>query len=239
MNSISTLGVKPFIYGSCVTRDAFEFLDGDSIAQYLARSPVISAMSDPILTLPDGMDISKNASAFQRRMVTWDVQKALPTLLAETKHDTVVIDLIDERLRVLELGTNQFLTFSPEAAKTGVTLRAGKVHNVTDTDFLPLWDSAAKRLITLLRSERVILNKVFWASQDQDGNELNPKFNVRVNNQVLMHMYTLIEEGLGCQVIEYPNDVMRASSEHRWGLSPFHFIDGFYHHFLRSMKSLQ
>lgn len=230
--------IKPFIYGSCVTRDAFEFVDGHSIAQYVARSPIVSAMSEPIRSLPIGMDISKNASAFQRRMVTWDVQKVLPALLAESKHDTVIIDLIDERLRVLELGANQFLTYSPEAAKSGVTLRAGKVHNVTDADFLPLWDISAKRLITLLRPERVILNKVFWASEDQEGNKLDPKFNVHVNNQVLEHMYTVLEEGLGCHVIEYPDDVTRASSEHRWGLSPFHFIDDFYHYFLASMKSL-
>lgn len=238
IKSIPALDIKPFIYGSCVTRDAFEFLDGHSIAQYVARSPIVSAMSEPIRSLPTGMDISKNASAFQRRMVTWDVQKVFPALLAESKHDTVIIDLIDERLRVLELGANQFLTYSPEAAKSGVTLRAGKVHNLMDNDFLPLWDSAAKRLISLLRPERVIINKVFWASQDQDGNELDTKFNVHVNNQVLRHMYTVLEDGLGCRVVEYPDEVTRANSEHRWGLSPFHFIDAFYHHFLTSMKSL-
>lgn len=227
-----------FIYGSCVTRDAFALLERPNVAEYVARSPIVSAMAAPAASLPVGMDIDLIDSAFQRRMVTWDAEKSLPGLLANTAHDAVVIDLIDERLGILDLGDGAVLSLSTEAVKAGLTRHAGTLLRVGDPDFLSRWDAAAQRLINLLQDERVILNRVFWAAEDQNGQDLTQKFPVDLNNQVLDHMYRILQEGLDCTVIDYPRNLMVADSEHRWGLSPFHFTRGFYVHFLESLREI-
>lgn len=232
------LTASPFIYGSCVTRDAFALLDHPNVAEYVARSPIVSAMASPAASLPVGMDIDLIDSAFQRRMVTWDAQKSLPGLLANTAHDAVVVDLIDERLGVLDLGEGAVLSLSTEAVKAGLTRHAGTLLRVGDPDFLSRWDTAAQRLINLLQDERVILNRVFWAIEDQNGQDLTQKFPVDLNNQVLDHMYRTLQEGLDCTVIDYPRNLMVADSEHRWGLSPFHFTRGFYVHFLDRLREI-
>ena len=225
-----------FIYGSCVTRDAFALLERPNVAEYVARSPIVSAMAAPATELPAGMDINLIDSAFQRRMVTWDVQKSLPGLLAKTAHDAVVIDLIDERLGLLDLGHGRVLSLSTEAVKAGLTRNAGTLLRVGNPDFLPRWDAAAQQLIKRLQDERVILNRVFWAAADENGQDLTQKFPVDLNNQVLEHMYRTLQEGLDCAVIDYPAELMVADSQHRWGLSPFHFTREFYVHFLNRLR---
>lgn len=235
---VAQLRSSPFIYGSCVTRDAFALLERPNVAEYVARSPIVSAMSAPISELPTGMDISAVNSAFQRRMVTWDVEKSLPTLLSSAAHDAVIVDLIDERLSVVDLGQGTVLTLSSEAVKAGLTKDAGSLIRVTDPEFLSRWDAAARKLMELLKNETVILNRVFWASKDQYGQDLTQKFPVEHNNQVLEHMYNTLEEGLDCLVIDYPDELMVADSNHRWGLSPFHFTQDFYLHFLGKLREV-
>ncbi|MBD2765035.1 hypothetical protein IEE91_07520 [Kocuria sp. cx-455] len=229
---------SPFIYGSCVTRDAFALLERPNVAEYVARSPIVSAMAAPATELPAGMNIDLIDSAFQRRMVTWDVQKSLPELLSKTAHDAVVIDLIDERLGLLDLGHGRVLSLSTEAVKAGLTRDAGTLLRVGDPDFLSRWDAAAQQLIQRLQDERVILNRVFWAAVDENGQDLTQKFPVDLNNQVLEHMYGTLQEGLDCAVIDYPAELMVADSQHRWGLSPFHFTREFYVHFLNRLREI-
>src|SRR5699024_11175643 len=89
--------IGTMIYGSCVTRDTFEFLGDDFLLKsYVARQSVISAGTQTSDTLPM---LDPIASAFQKRMVEGDLKGNLYETLdtQASQADLLVIDLIDER----------------------------------------------------------------------------------------------------------------------------------------------
>lgn len=224
-----------FIYGSCVTRDAMTFLDSPAIAAYVARTPVISAMGSSPSHLPDGMEITRVESAFQRRMVTWDAEKALPGMLRTVPHDVVVIDFIDERLATVRVNGG-VLAVSTEAVRAGLDPTGLTRLRMTDERFFAEWVRAIAPLLEQLKEHRVILNRVFWARYDDTGDDLRDRFAVDKHNEVLRRMYDHVAQSLACETIEYPNELLVADSNHRWGLSPFHFTEEFYRHFCAEFR---
>lgn len=219
-----------FIYGSCVTRDAMTFLDSPVIAAYVARTPVISAMGDSPCRLPDGMEITRVESAFQRRMLTWDAEKALPGMLRTVPHDVVVIDFIDERLATVRVNGG-VLAVSTEAVRAGLDPAGLTRLKMTDDRFFDEWVRAIAPLLEQLRDHRVILNRVFWARCDDTGDDLRDRFAVDEHNEVLRGMYDHVAQSLVCEAIDYPSELLVADRNHKWGLSPFHFTEDFYRHF--------
>lgn len=88
------------IHGSCVSNDVFRYLLNDSIKvnKYLARSSLISAISEPINIRMDDIKLS---SSFQKSMVYSDINKTLFKEIKENKSDYLIIDLMDERLNLI------------------------------------------------------------------------------------------------------------------------------------------
>lgn len=229
---------RAFIYGSCVTRDAFQ-LDGiPSLSDYFARSPLISAFGRAPAELPTGMDLETVPSAFQRRMVTRDLQKSLPgALQALSSRDVIIIDLIDERIPVAWVNGG-VLACSSEASRAGFTANKASQLAVGRPGFITAWQRAAEELIEMLQNRRVVLNKAYWAVKDDTGQELQSRFPVELHNKTLRHMYTVLERGLQCDVIDYPDNLFVADSKHRWGLSPFHYTAPFYSHFVARLQEI-
>lgn len=219
-----------FIYGGCVTRDVFERHGSPSIAAYFARSPYISAFGSRPRSLPEGMDPATLTSSFQQRMVIRDIRKSLPGIVQKTPQDVpIILDLMAERLPVVKYGGGM-ITCSSEAVRAGLKPSEHPQITIDDPDFMAAWRAAADALIELLRERQVILNKVFWASHDNEGDELPSRYEVDKHNSFLRDMYRHLEEHLECETIEYPASVLTADRDHRWGLLPFHFVDDFYQH---------
>ncbi|WP_418606330.1 DUF6270 domain-containing protein [Georgenia sp. SUBG003] len=75
-----TQRVRALLYGSCVSRDAFQHLGGGyELLQYVARQSLISAMS-PAAVLPAQPSL---VSPFQERMVRDDVASTAPSVLLD------------------------------------------------------------------------------------------------------------------------------------------------------------
>lgn len=226
-----------FIYGSCVTRDAFALTRAPGVADYVARSAIISAMNQPPEVLPEGFSPSNLSSAFQRRMVEWDIKKQLLSRLGEAYHGLVVIDLIDERLAVAKVNGG-FVTQSSEATNAGLRIDDEDLMKISDPNFMKEWTLAARKLTEHLAGERVVINRVFWAREDQNGVDLRERFSVEINNKILEEMYDFLESNMTCEVIRYPEDLLVADSHHHWGLSPFHFTHDMYEYFIDRLEEL-
>lgn len=236
-NTTTPISRRAFVYGSCVTRDAFQLEGLPELAGYFARSPIISAFGPRVTHLPTGMRLEAIASNFQRRMVQRDIQKALPTMLSGLTDEVVIIDLIDERIRVAEIHDG-LIALSAEAARAGFTGRGSVILTPTDPGFMDRWKESADLLGEALQGRHVILNKAFWATADETGCDLDEQFQVKAHNGVLSEMYRHLEKILDCSVLDHPDKLLIADSQHRWGLSPFHYIDGFYRHFVEQMQEL-
>lgn len=223
------------ILGSCVTRDAFKF-GGYTLNEYFARTSIISIYSKPISVK---MDDIKLPSAFQKRMVYYDLNKKFRSYIQKPTADFLIIDFIDERFPVLKT-FDSYLTRSREYVKSELVIK--KV-TLSDEERLEIWNQKIQEFIKDLNNygpQRVILHKAYWQVKYRDKSGQIQDFEdeeIQKNNQLLDQYYRMIEEGVkGINLIELDGFV--ADENHQWGLSPFHYEEGYYVEFMKKLKQI-
>lgn len=223
------------IYGSCVTRDIFRVVPNNiRVVDYFARSSLISLASKPITIEEDELELD---SPFQRKMVIRDANKILLSCLSDMDFDFFLVDFIDERFDLVKIH-DSILTKSVELAKSNFL--KSKEHKIIKRDDLPLemWEEAcdffAAKVLQFIPVERIIIIKGYWASKYKDvkGNIL--QFNTSYKNKALNQnrylgqYYAYLENKLdGCHVVSA--DSLLADESHKWKISPFHYVDDWYH----------
>lgn len=236
MSEDGTRKTRVVIYGSCVSRDTFEFLDPAQfqLDRYIARQSLISAYSVP--TPVDESDLKSLASDFQRRTIRDDFAGSLHGDLQIYGPDADVLlwDLTDERYGVWDLGGGRFVTRSIELIMSGMDAslkRRGRLVPYGSPRHLRLWKRALSSFARSLHeaefSTPPILIAPLWARQDQHGAPLGithgPK--LRTANRIL-HRY-LRQTGSIPRVTTQAAKTT-ASSTHRWGAAPYHYTDEIY-----------
>ena len=224
------------ILGSCVSRDILNF---DNTAQfelvdYYARSSLASLGTKPSNVNDD--DLSRITSPFQRCMVARDIQKSFfRDVLQAKKFDVLLIDLIDERFDLYEMAPGSFVTLSSELFSSGLVTTAQRASEnwvVSGSDrHRRLWVEGMERLFSEFKilnlTDRVVINRVFWADSLQDGSPLPASFSTVVIKQAninLAWMYEQLERFLAPNKwLYFPDSVLRANPQHQWGVSPFHY----------------
>lgn len=84
----------------------------------------------------------------------------------------------------------------------------------------------------------MVVNKIFWASQNEKG-ELFEPYKVESANTRLERLYEIVEhETPSVAWIEYGSDLLVADSKHKWGPSPFHFGENFYRSQLSQIEDI-
>jgi Family of unknown function (DUF6270) len=224
---------KVFIYGSCVSRDTFEYLRplGYELLDYVARQSLISAYS-PAAT--DLLTPFKADSAFQRRMLHDDWRASLvPAVHARcAQTDLLLWDLCDERLGVRDLGQQVFVTRSVDLLTTGVDGRIQDRSTLVDFGsdrHAQLWRaSLAKWRGTLEQSGllgRLVLVAPPWAELTLGGASSPTSFGrtARQANSIFERYHEAAARMLGCPVVSLDRSAARSDPDHRWGLAPFHY----------------
>lgn len=224
-------GPGVFLYGSCVSRDAFAHAGAPPFVDYVARSPLGSAFAPPA---EDSPAYELNPSTFQRRMVEIDWNKKLQALLANSPAATVLVDLIDERISLAPLG-NTFVANSPEVARMGFA--PPKVIPFGSPAHFERFQQGWHDLVSLVGPSKLVVSKAMWAETTETGEPAGDRAHIRAMNSTLRRYYREMERS-AVSWISYPSEVMVAASQHRWGVSPFHYIDAFYEHTISSLKSL-
>ena len=217
-----------FVYGSCVTRDAFEFEGAPELAGYVARSSVASAMSN-LSTGLEHEDLSANPSAFQRRMVQLDLTRGLSDMLANTAFSFLVVDFIDERFALAQAGNGALFSISPELVSAGIDVAdLGRVESGS-SEHLEAFRMGWRKLVDLVGESRIIVNKVYWAAVDERGIPTGDPIRLRQANSTLDELYAIVElESPGVRWVTYGEGAFVGDSSHKWGLSPFHFGSSLY-----------
>ena len=224
---------KVFIYGSCVSRDTFEFLRpmGYELVDYVARQSLVSAftVADTELLTPIDTD-----SAFQRRMLEDDWRGSLVTHIETqaARTDVLLWDLCDERLGVRELGRQAFVTRSVDLLSTGVDARIQDRSTLVDFGserHLRLWQaSLATWRETLERCgllAKLVLVAPPWAEVTLDGTPSPTSFgrSAQQANSMFDGYHRAAAEALGCPGVSLDAGAVRSDPGHRWGLAPFHY----------------
>jgi hypothetical protein len=227
-----------YVYGSCVTRDAFAFAEHNFVlAGYLARSSLASAFDaqTPPPELLSGVD--NIASRFQRRMVHRDLTRSAAQLIAETPFDAIVLDLIDERFALLD-ADGALVTISVEFMRTGYRVEPEKRIASGSAEHLAAWRNGLRSFLAMADPGRVIVNRVRWATHCEDGEALPDQAWIARNNETLETMYEHLTGIAGLRYIDYPRDLLVADRGHKWGLSPFHYTRAMYAHTIETLNRL-
>lgn len=229
--------MKVSVYGSCVSRDAIALAAPQvDVVSYVARQSLISAMSEPSapVALP-------RSSSFQRRLVESDFASgAIGTTLAPHPN-RILLDLVDERLGVLDFGDGRYVTNSQELRESGAVEQLPKHSRIefgSDRHF-DLWADAATRAVALIRSagalQSVLLVEATFASEDQCGRPA-PKWmgkSADVWNEVYARYYDHVRS-LGIRTHRVA-DGARCDSGHRWGPAAYHYVADVYAEIVSSM----
>lgn len=212
-----------FVLGSCVTRDSIE-LSELPLAGYRARFSFAS-FTQPPLPFAE-VSLKKNPSEFQRRMVSGDLSRSNLDLASNTPGSTVAIDLVDERLPLLRFGHSIF-TQSTEYQATGIRFPGTPFDNSSD-EYYKLFAAGCARLSESVVHKRLLIARVFWAMNLENGEKLPDQSSIQAQNRKLSKLYTIVErECPRAEFIEFDEEDMVAACEHQWGRSPFHYAESF------------
>lgn len=163
------------IFGSCVSRDTCEFIPDAKVLVYVARHSVTS-LESPHGT--KGVDISGLDSAFQKRMVTSDLQGSgiAKIVKAADGLDLVLLDLVDERRGYWLFSDGTTMTNSIEIESCGAARdarRAGaRLVQFGSEEHFEAWRNGFSRLVDALRNaglwQKTVFLDIEWA-QSLDG----------------------------------------------------------------------
>jgi len=233
-------GPRVLILGSCVSRDILNFAGDGSVAlvDYYARSSIASLGTSPAQL--STVYLNRIASDFQRRMVERDLSKEfLQSAAMHRNLDFILIDLIDERFDLYKMAKDSAVTISSEFLLTSFVSSRDR----TSDKWIPsgsdqhraLWKAGVEKLFAVLAQEgladRVIINKVFWTDQMQDGSPLpNDKAgNHGAANDLLAWMYSELEKHVPPpRWLSFTDSALKCNPQHRWGPAPFHYSDAYY-----------
>jgi hypothetical protein len=226
-----------FIYGSCVSRDSYEFLDPQAFAltDYVARQSLISTFAAPSEIEEKLISIS---SPFQIKNLRGDFEGDLLRKLRSRGPETDVIlwDLTDERLGVLDLGGGRYVTRSMEllASKAIDTGNDQGWIKFGSEKHLELWREAVKRFSAFLTQhrfmEKVVLLNLPWAAYDETGAPVGSYWSMSPSeaNTHFADYVQVITEELACVRLERPWRKALADTGHQWTLSPYHYDKSVY-----------
>ena len=176
-------------------------------------------------------------------MVRGDLLKESLRAVAQAKGQHVVVDFMIERRRLIFAGET-LITVSKEYTELGLqpSELPKPVRRIDpgSEEYFQLfregWKYAAQQLRAAGKS--VLVNKIFWASQNDQGEPFDPEM-ITEGNEHLGKLYEIIyEETPEVMWIEYRDDLLVADSNHKWGQSHYHFTQPFYEAQLSQIEKL-
>ncbi len=229
---------KVFILGSCVSRDIYRFVTDSDIADYYARTTILSLMSRPLAV----GDIPLK-SEFQRRTVSKDFSKTFFDAISGTAFGYLLIDFIDERFDILQF-KKSYVTRSAEFAKAGLdkAYPFKKVDKETSR-YRQEWERNmvlfSQKLLGLVSPQKIILHKAFWSARYWENGslvEFPNQHEIASNNEILDFYYRTAEKHLCARAVSVKES--QGDAAHLWGLSPFHYTEEYYMDIYRQVRSI-
>lgn len=225
---------RVFIYGSCVSRDTFEFLSSDDIdlTGYVARQSLISINRNCLGYWPENFALKSN---FQNQMVRsdWegDALRRIEGAVAQGL-DALVVDFTDERFGVFQFDENTQRIVTRTIDMLGTPLEdLANQHELVEfgTELHINWfrwclRTFAERLKEFGIFENTVILRVPWATETDLGKQLPAKLGLApADANRLYETYYQTAEDLGFKMIDLSDFPVYAEPLHQWGLAPYHY----------------
>lgn len=246
------------IVGSCITRDLWPIRGGGAEALlYVSRTSIPGLLSAPVEGFSPSEALPGDLHQHEHKALVADLRKtALPTLLAY-RPTHIIFDFIDERFDLLSVGP-ALAAHSGELFRSGYRTQPAfdavrTVPRLSDA-CERLWLEAAAEFAAVVRATplaraQLILHSARWADRQRlpDG-RTTPIENVEIlggqpvaiaDYNALLDRQEAAFEALLPPMGKIDAGAFRlADSEHRWGLSPFHYVPEYYDEVRRQLGGL-
>jgi hypothetical protein len=225
---------------------------------YICRTSLPSLLAAPLA----GVELAPPApglAEFPYRSMVADLTKTALGALIAYRPTHLVFDFIDERLDMLSVG-GTLVTHSWELDVSGFLNQpaftgARTIRRTTSASDL-LWRQAMREMAALIASTplseaRLVLHEAQWATTfvDTDGGAapLPPEVeiftgkpaSIEAHNAALRRYQEAFVDLLpGAARIAAPAELRVADAGHRWGLSPFHYVEGYYRDIHAQLQAL-
>jgi hypothetical protein len=243
---VSTDRAALSIWGSCVTRDTLE-AGAHSFAalSYHARSSWLAqarGAAVPPVPVPDG-------AGFGERMVREDLQTSIVALLAQEQPHVLVLDLIDERFDVVEVGGGRWTVSDymgrmglEEALRERATWLSRFSEDARQEEFAQAVRQVAP-LLERLPETRIVLHQAWYTARSADPAVpfyASAPHHVEWCNRRLAGHYAVLQEAFGprLHVVEAPRDLLVGDPGHRWGLAHYHYVPSYYADVLAQLERI-
>ena len=245
------------IIGSCITRDLWPVRGGAAgDLLYISRTSLPSLLATP---LP--VRIAAKAPAplgpHQHRAVAADLRKMALDELLRFRPTHIIFDFIDERFDLLA-AAGSIVTRSWELEVSGYrnqkALRGARRIPRLSPECDRLWAEAAGEFAALIRatplaSAKLILHVSRWASEQRAASgQVRPiqdcevlagePADIDAHNDLLDRYEAQFLQAMPPMERIDPAAFRIADADHRWGLSPFHFVPEYYAEVWRRLAEL-
>lgn len=239
---------KIAIIGSCVTRDMWPLAENvPGALLYVSRTSLPSLVARAPAGLSAQAETPPMLKRHQHNALRADLGKTALEALLSFRPTHIIFDFIDERFDLLRAGPTT-ITRSWELMVSGYldawpTNHWDRIPRLSAGCFR-IWRDALDALASVLlntplASARIILHSSRWANTFQDETGDTKSFPSRIeilpgeaatiaDHNALLESYEayFLEAFSNADVIS--SNHRKANTDHRWGLSPFHYLDSYY-----------
>lgn len=245
------------IIGSCITRDLWPIRGDPDGLLYVSRTSLPSLFSKPIRGFRPSARPPGELKRHQHRALTADLQKTALAALVAFRPTHLIFDFIDERFDLLSVD-GAIATHSWELEASGYlaqpAFRSARCIPRLSAACDRLWAGAAAEFAafvraTPLKDARLILHSARWASsrRDRKGRERalptvevlpGRATDLGAHNRLLESYEAEFRALMPAMAEAAAPDDRIADDAHQWGLSPFHYVPGYYEAIWRQLEGL-
>ncbi|MHA7293562.1 DUF6270 domain-containing protein [Arthrobacter sp. HLT1-21] len=240
-SSVSAAGpTRLVLLGSSATQESVAGSDEIDVIEYITRSSLASMFQKPLPSIMEMVqDKSRThpANQFQEKILRNDITKTIPELLKSTDFDMLLVDLIDERIALLDID-GSYITNSPEFRSIGLDLNGISEIEPGSKVHLDLFRTGIESLVELVGERRIVVNRLFWAKRDSSGQHFPNQRQIDQSNIILSKLYSMFDKFEGVQYIDYPDGLLVGEEKHKWGATPYRYGSDVHAHLLASIPPL-
>jgi hypothetical protein len=246
------------IVGSCITRDLWPIRGGGAEhLLYVSRTGFASLMSPPVPGFRPAWRPPGDLHKAEHEALVADLRKTALQRLLAWRPTHIIFDFIDERFDLFTVG-GATATWSAELERSGYRTQKAlsdirRVPRLSDAGDR-LWRRGAEAFAAALRATplgqaRLILHSARWATEQRlPGDERAPVVDVELiaGQPIEIAPYNALLERQEAQFLELMPPVAKvdagalrlADPQHKWGLSPFHYVPEYYAEVRRQLMAL-
>ena len=233
------------ILGCCVTRDSIENnKDHYNVGRYCAFVSPYTMFDGKSFEVAPELLQNEGAHGFAQRVISLDATKGTFELIASVPSEWLLLDFADIRMGVIEWpDSGVTLTYNSYVMKylnsikmmlrdNNIVIR--QVDELSENILFLRLEKLLDKLLTIYRSDRIILNEFYNTFEYINDNDIFVKFSdisiakSKKYNNLIRKAYELCEKKLtGCHIVECPDNLV-AVSKHKWGLDPLHYHSLYY-----------